>query len=156
MFGFLSSGFIGQWGPKISCTQPQTLPNSRIPDTSGDNWTIEKYVQIVRFIFLGILGLCIKDQSFHKIGYIRIALCTGESFVRFTVSLRGRRPRVWAAVTCTRRTSRSSPPEPEKKHALLAESGNVIEVGIFPLSNVAFLSSLWTKWAEIWYTFNLT
>ena len=36
------------------------------------------------------------------------------------------------------------------------ESGLLIEVGIFTPSDVAFLSSLWTKWAEIWYTFNLT
>ena len=39
---------------------------------------------------------------------------------------------------------------------LLAESGLLIEVGIFSRSNVAFLSSLWTKLTEIWYTFNLT
>ena len=37
-----------------------------------------------------------------------------------------------------------------------AESGLLIEVSIFAPSNVAFLSSLWTKLAEIWYTFNLT
>ena len=36
MFGFLFSWFIGTWGPKISCTKTQTLPNSRIPDTSGN------------------------------------------------------------------------------------------------------------------------
>ena len=34
MLGFLFCWFIGQWGPKISCTKTQTLPNSRIPDTS--------------------------------------------------------------------------------------------------------------------------
>ena len=33
---------------------------------------------------------------------------------------------------------------------LLSESGLLIEVGIFPPSNVAFLSSPWTKLAEIW------
>ena len=37
MFGFLFSWFIGQLGPKISCTKTQTLPDSRIPDTSADN-----------------------------------------------------------------------------------------------------------------------
>ena len=37
-----------------------------------------------------------------------------------------------------------------------AESGLLIEVGIFSPSNVAFLSYVWTKLAEIWYTFNLT
>ena len=42
-----------------------------------------------------------------------------------------------------------------KRHSC-AESGNVIEVGIFSPSKVALLSSLWTKFAEIWYTFNLT
>ena len=36
------------------------------------------------------------------------------------------------------------------------ESGLLIEVGIFSPSNFVFLSSLWTKLAEIWYTFNLT
>ena len=39
---------------------------------------------------------------------------------------------------------------------LCTESGNVIEVAIFFPSKVAFLSSLWTKLAEIWYNFNLT
>ena len=43
------------------------------------------------------------------------------------------------------------------KHLVkLPEHGNVIEVDIFHPSNVAFFSSLWTKRAEIWYTFNLT
>ena len=39
---------------------------------------------------------------------------------------------------------------------LWTESGLLIDVGIFSPSNVAFLSPLWTKLAEIWYTFNLT
>ena len=37
-----------------------------------------------------------------------------------------------------------------------SESGLLIEVANFFPSNVAFLSSLCTKLAEIWYTFNLT
>ena len=40
--------------------------------------------------------------------------------------------------------------------SIVSESGLLIEVAIFFPSNVAFLSSLWTKLAEIWYTFNLT
>ena len=43
-----------------------------------------------------------------------------------------------------------------EKYRSCPESGLLIEVGIFPPSNVAFLSSPWTKLAEIWYTFNLT
>ena len=39
---------------------------------------------------------------------------------------------------------------------LCPESGILIEIGIFSTSNNAFLSSLWTKLAEILYTFNLT
>ena len=35
IYGFLFSWFTGQWGQKISCTKSQTLPNSRIPDTSA-------------------------------------------------------------------------------------------------------------------------
>ena len=31
MFGFLSSWFLGQSWPKISCTKTQTLPNLRLP-----------------------------------------------------------------------------------------------------------------------------
>ena len=34
-FGFLFSWFIGQGGPKISCTTTQTLPNLRLPISSG-------------------------------------------------------------------------------------------------------------------------
>ena len=37
-----------------------------------------------------------------------------------------------------------------------SEFGLLIEVAIFFPTNVAFLSSLWTKLVEIWYTFNLT
>ena len=44
----------------------------------------------------------------------------------------------------------------ESSGLLSPESGLLIEVAIFVPSNVAFLSSLWTKLAEIWYTFNLT
>ena len=43
-----------------------------------------------------------------------------------------------------------------QSNSTYAESGLLIEVAILPPSNVAFLSSLWTKWEEIWYTFKLT
>ena len=44
--------------------------------------------------------------------------------------------------------------EKEEEQELCAESSIAIEVGIFFPSKVVFLSSLWTKLAEIWYTFN--
>ena len=42
------------------------------------------------------------------------------------------------------------------KYVFSTESGLLIEVAIFFPTNVAFLSSLWTKLVEIWYTFNMT
>ena len=35
MLGFSFGWFIGQWGPKISCTKTQTLPNLRLPISSA-------------------------------------------------------------------------------------------------------------------------
>ena len=70
MFGFLYSWFIGQWGPTISCTKTQTLPNSRISDPSAHHMSNVQDVcstqYSTHFLLLLLLLLLLLELFLHR------------------------------------------------------------------------------------------